>query len=85
MHANHAATVLVTSGIFRYSRNPVYVAMAVVYLAVSLLCNSAWMLALMLPALIVTHYGVIKREENHLRHQFGDEFNAYVRAVRPWL
>lgn len=85
LHAERAASVLVTTGVYRFTRNPIYLAMSVVYLAVSLLFNSLWMPALLVPALLVMHFGVIKREEAHLTHQFGDRYRAYIQSVRRWL
>src|SRR5215831_9423966 len=49
-------TALVTEGPFRYSRNPIYVALTLLYLGVALLINALWILLLVVPALVVLRY-----------------------------
>lgn len=79
------ASRLTTDGPFRYSRNPIYVAMTVVYLGVALLANSLWLLLLLVPLLLVMQFGVIRREERYLASRFGADYAAYHAAVRCWL
>ena len=59
-------TALVTVGPFRYSRNPIYVALTVLYLGAAFLVNALWILLLVVPVLLVLRYGVIAREEAYL-------------------
>jgi protein-S-isoprenylcysteine O-methyltransferase Ste14 len=80
-----AARLVVTSGPYRWSRNPQYVAFVAIYLGVSILTNSVWPL-LALPAVIVaTNALVIAREERYLRRTFNGEYDAYCRRVQRWL
>jgi len=79
------ATALVTSGPFRFSRNPLYLAMVLLYLGLALAVNSLWPLVLLIPLLVVLHYGVILREERYLESKFGDAYRDYRAAVRRWL
>jgi protein-S-isoprenylcysteine O-methyltransferase Ste14 len=65
-------TALVTEGPFRYNRNPIYVALTLLYLGVALLVNAWWILLLVVPVLLVIRYGVIAREEAYLTRKFGD-------------
>src|SRR5215470_14442877 len=51
-------TALVTEGPFCYSRNPIYLALTLLYLGVVLLINALWILLLVVPALVVIRYGV---------------------------
>lgn len=76
---------LVTDGPFRLSRNPIYVAMTGIYLALALLVNSVWPLVLLAPLLVFMQWGVILREERYLAGKFGDEYIAYSSRVRRWL
>src|SRR5262249_3291171 len=46
-------TALVTEGPFRYSRNPIYVALTLLYVGVALLINALWILLLVVPAVLV--------------------------------
>src|SRR5215471_14069045 len=78
-------TALVTEGPFRYSRNPIYVALTLLYVGVALLINALWILLLVVPALVVLHYGVITREEAYLARKFGDAYHQYTTQVRRWL
>jgi protein-S-isoprenylcysteine O-methyltransferase Ste14 len=76
---------LVTEGPFRYSRNPIYVALTLLYLGVALLINALWILLLVVPAVLVLRYGVIAREEAYLAWKFGDTYRQYTAQVRRWL
>ena len=78
-------TTVVAQGPFRYSRNPIYLAMTMLYIGVGLAADSLWVLGLVLPALIVMQFGVIRREERYLERKFGDEYLTYKRAVRRWI
>jgi len=78
-------TALVTEGPFRYSRNPIYVALTLLYVGVALLINALWILLLVVPALMALRYGVIAREEAYLTQKFGDAYHQYTTQVRRWL
>lgn len=78
-------TAIVTSGVYRVTRNPMYVGMALVYAAVALALGSPLALALLPAAVLVIHRGVILREERYLERKFGDEYRAYKARVRRWL
>ena len=78
-------TALVTEGSFRYSRNPIYLALTLLYLGVALLINALWILLLVVPAVLVLRYGVIAREEAYLTRKFGDAYRQYTAQVRRWL
>lgn len=77
--------VLATSGPFRLSRNPIYVAMTGLYLGLVLLANALWPLVLLAPLLLLMHWGVIRREEYYLSEKSGEAYLAYRSQVRRWL
>ena len=79
------ATALVTSGPYRFSRNPGYLALTLAYIGISVAADTVWMLALLLPALAIVRYGVIAREERYLEGKFGEAYLAYKAAVGRWL
>jgi protein-S-isoprenylcysteine O-methyltransferase Ste14 len=79
------STALVTSGVYAFTRNPMYVSMALIYLAVALAADSVLALLLLVPLLAVIRYGVIAREERYLAAKFGDEYRNYLDRVRRWL
>ena len=78
-------TALVTTGVFRFSRNPAYLALTLLYAGIAILADSVWMLGLLLPVLWIMHAGVIVREERYLERRFGESYLHYKRAVRRWL
>jgi protein-S-isoprenylcysteine O-methyltransferase Ste14 len=79
------STALVTSGIYRYSRNPMYVGMALIYVGLSIIADSVYGLIGLLPALVIMTYGVIRREEHYLEVTFGEPYRAYKQQVRRWV
>lgn len=79
------ATALVTDGPYRYSRNPGYLALTLLYLGGALLVESVWVLILLAPTLVVMTHAVIKKEEEHLEAQFGEAYCQYKVKVRRWL
>ena len=78
-------TAIITEGAYRYSRNPIYLGMALMHLAIGILIDSVWVVAMVIPAMIVMTYGVIIREESYLTRKFGDEYLGYKARVRRWL
>ena len=79
------STALLTDGPYRFTRNPMYVALLALAAGIALLCNSAWMLFGLFPAAIVLRFGVIAREERYLERKFGDAYRRYLGRVRRWL
>ena len=79
------ATHLVTSGIYRWTRNPMYLGMALIYLGVAILLNNLAALILLVPVLAIIQSQVIAREEAYLERAFGNEYVAYKRRVRAWI
>jgi len=79
------ATALVTTGIYAHTRNPMYVALALVHVALSLIFDSVTVLVLLVPLLVVMRYGVIGREERYLAAKFPGEYSEYRRRVRRWF
>ena len=79
------ATTLITDGPYRYSRNPAYLALTLLYLEVGVLFSSAWVCVLVVPALLIINIAVVRKEEQYLESQFGEEYLRYKTAVRRWL
>jgi protein-S-isoprenylcysteine O-methyltransferase Ste14 len=79
------SSALVTTGPFRFSRNPMYVGVTLLYVGVAIWVNTVWPLLFLPVILIVMHYGVVVREEAYLERIFGDEYRQYARRVRRWL
>jgi protein-S-isoprenylcysteine O-methyltransferase Ste14 len=81
---DEASTSLIVQGPFRVSRNPLYLAAALLHLGLSLRANAFWPLLLLVPAFFVVNR-LIRREEGYLAQRFGSEYEAYCRRVRRWL
>jgi len=79
------AATLVSSGPFRYSRNPIYLGLLLVVVGCAFALNSAWQLGAAVLLLLLLHFGVVLREERFLAATFGDAYRDYTRRVRRWL
>ena len=72
-------TAIVTGGPYRFTRNPLYLSMTLIYAGITALANA-------LPAaLAVMRRGVIEREERYLEGKFGDAYLDYKARVRRWI
>ena len=78
-------TSLVTTGPFRYSRNPLYMALTIIYLGITLSAGSLWPLLTLMPALAVVHWKIVLREEQYLESRFGDGYRTYKAQVNRWI
>lgn len=85
VQASVPTTSIVADGPYRYSRNPIYVAMFIGLVGVSIGFDSLWHLILLVPFYLVIRYGVVAREESYLARKFGDAYLGYRRRVRRWL
>ena len=74
-------TALITSGLFAHSRNPIYQGASLALLGLALMLASDWIVILMVPALMLLHYGVVVREERYLERKFGEAYRRYKAAV----
>jgi protein-S-isoprenylcysteine O-methyltransferase Ste14 len=79
------STALVTDGVYRWTRNPMYVGMSLLQAGLALVFDSVAVLAMLVPLLVVLRYGVIAREERYLAAKFPDQYAAYRQRVRRWL
>ena len=79
------ASALITEGPYRFSRNPSYVSLTLLFLGIGILLNYGWILILVAPVFLVMNLWVVRREERHLEAKFGEEFLRYKAAVRRWI
>jgi protein-S-isoprenylcysteine O-methyltransferase Ste14 len=78
-------TSIVSSGPFGFTRNPLYVSMILIYLGLTLVANTWWSLPLLVPVLLLIHFGVVLREERYLERKFGDSYREYRARVGRYL
>ncbi len=76
---------LVTDGLFKYSRNPMYLGFGLVLLGVWLLLGSLLPVAGILVYFIVTDRWYIEFEEKRLIEKFGDVYRSYQARTRRWI
>jgi len=81
----HPSTRIVTHGVYRFSRNPIYVGFGVWIFGIAFLLNSVWMLIAAPIGLILTDRFVVTHEERYLERKFGEEYLGYKRRVRRWI
>jgi len=79
------STRIVTHGLYRFTRNPMYIGFALWTLGIAILADSVWMLFAVPIGLVVTDRLIVRREENYLERKFGEEYIDYKRRVRRWL
>jgi protein-S-isoprenylcysteine O-methyltransferase Ste14 len=76
---------IATEGPFRYTRNPGYLSMAMIYSGIAARANALWAILVLPVALLVIQRGVIEREERYLEDKFGEEYLSYKARVRRWI
>jgi protein-S-isoprenylcysteine O-methyltransferase Ste14 len=82
---NKAATNLITTGPFAWSRNPIYVANTALVLGAGLYFGNLWLVLFAFIAAFATQKLAIEREEKHLAGKFGKAWEDYASRVRRWL
>jgi protein-S-isoprenylcysteine O-methyltransferase Ste14 len=79
------STRIVSHGVYRFTRNPMYLGFALCTLGLAILVDSAWMLLAVPVGLILIDRIVIRREERYLERKFGEEYLSYKRRARRWI
>jgi protein-S-isoprenylcysteine O-methyltransferase Ste14 len=83
--ARKPTTVIVRTGPYRFTRNPIYLAFSLFQLGIAVWVDSAWLLATLVAATALIHLVVIRREEEYLARRFGAQYLDYKASVRRWL
>ena len=83
--ARKPTTVIVRTGPYRFSRNPIYLAFSLFQLGIAIWVNSLWLRATLVGAVALIHSIVIPREEQYLERRFGAQYLDYKVSVRRWL
>ena len=82
---NTPTTTIVDNGPYRFTRNPIYLAMFGGLVGLAMAFDSIWLLAALVIFALVIRYGVVAREEAYLEHKFSDAYGQYCSRVRRWL
>ena len=80
-----SSSVLVTDGLYHISRNPMYLGMVVILGGVALLLGSLTPFGMLLLFAVLINDQFIRREEQILATQFGQDWLEYKAQVRRWI
>ncbi|SIN87516.1 isoprenylcysteine carboxylmethyltransferase family protein [Salinivibrio sp. ES.052] len=80
-----APSALVTTGIYRYTRNPMYLAMVLIIAAAGLYFNALWCWGMIPAFMAYLSATFIPAEEARLLRQWPEAFEAYKARVRCWI
>lgn len=75
----------VSTGIYRYTRNPIYLGFVLMLVGLSLSMGTYWGVILVWPLVVLMNALVIKPEEIHLEKRYKDQYIDYKSRVRRWL
>ena len=78
-------TILVRTGPYRLSRNPIYLAFSLLHLGGAIWIGSWWLLVTLVASVTFIVAVVVRREERYLQERFGTAYLAYKASVRRWL
>jgi len=81
----HPTLKIINTGVFSFSRNPLYLGGICIIVGVALIVNLPWVLILLLPALLVCHFVLIFPEERYLTAKFSNEYRLYTHSVHRWI
>jgi protein-S-isoprenylcysteine O-methyltransferase Ste14 len=79
------ALTIVRGGPFRFTRNPMYLALCLLQVALGFFLNDWITLLFVVPLALIMHYGVILREERYLTAKFGEPYLQLKGQVRRWF
>ncbi len=79
------AVSIITTGPYRFSRNPIYFGNALFITGIGIAVGSFWVLASVIVSLFLAYYLAILPEEKYMEEKFGDEYLEYKKAVRRWI
>ena len=79
------ATSLQTTGIYAFTRNPMYLSLLLLYSGIAVFVGNWWTFLLLPILIVVVQMYVIGKEEQYLHHAFGEQYDEYKRRVRRWI
>lgn len=85
VYPNRPARQFVAHGPYRFSRNPMYVALTILTTGIGLAADNGWIVMFVPPVILLLKLLVVRREERYLLSVFGDRYADYCRRVRRWV
>jgi protein-S-isoprenylcysteine O-methyltransferase Ste14 len=78
-------TALVTDGVFRFSRNPIYLGGNLLIIGLAFIFATDWLLILFVPSQLILHWGVVLPEQRYLCRKFGDAYQIYKSETPQYI
>jgi protein-S-isoprenylcysteine O-methyltransferase Ste14 len=78
-------TALVEKGVFRHTRNPLYLSMFVLFFGIAVFMNVLWLILLCPFLVVVVARWTVRPEESYLERTFGDAYLEYQKRVPRWI
>lgn len=79
------ASALFQKGPYKFSRNPIYLAMMLFGAGFGVATSNVWIIITTAAAGVIIHFMAILPEEAYLERKFGEEYSVYKARVRRWL
>jgi protein-S-isoprenylcysteine O-methyltransferase Ste14 len=76
---------IVSDGIYGWTRNPIHVGGSFAMVGIAVAFALDWLVLLQVPAHLILHFGIIRREERYLEQKFGEEYRSYKARVPRYL
>ena len=78
-------SALITTGLYKRTRNPVYLGLIAAYLSLALILESVWAVLFLGPVIWALHYQIVLKEEAYLEKRFGQAYLDYKAKTKRWL
>ena len=85
VHPSEPALTIARGGPYRFTRNPMYLALCFLQVALGFFLNDWIALLFVVPLALILHFGVVLREERYLTAKFGEPYLELKRDVRRWI
>lgn len=82
---NNETITIIKTGLFSYTRNPIYLGVIFIAPALGFIFDSIWLILAIIPVSTLIHFLLIIPEEKYLKNKFGTEYDDYYRKVRRWF
>ena len=79
------SNILITSGIFKYIRNPMYLALTLFQFGIGATLSFIHISLMSFVTIVLLHYFVVRKEENYLTDKFGSSYITYINNTKRWL
>jgi len=76
---------IISSGIYRFTRNPMYVALGLLQAGIGIMLANGWLVVFVAPMWLGIYYVAIRHEEAYLERKFGSSYTDYKSRVRRWI